>query len=262
VYSCGYVCVCIRVCVYIYTHTRMHTHTYPQEYTCTSAWHHPNTLKNGYWLGDSKSMDKNSYTYIYICIYMHALTYTYTHADIYIYACSYTHIHTHIYTHTYNMYLHVHKYAWNDGAAATAWEARLDATRAPQFSSRSGSASSLRRDLFHEKWRVSAKTVTNHTDSISSHHHDSAPPRLQLLICANPPSSWPAQGARHGVDPSKRGYVSAIIARFLLHSRGLNVHGASTVLRKPLWSSGPQLRLILPSRFPAWSGYTLGSGSN
>ena len=85
-----------HICIRVHIHTNTHTH----------AWHHPNTLKNGYW--DSQSIHKYAYTYIYTCIYMHMYTCIYTHAYIYIYTRQYTCIHAHIYTHAYYMYICTH----------------------------------------------------------------------------------------------------------------------------------------------------------
>jgi len=138
--------------------------------------------------------------HILIHIYIHACVYLYIYTCRNIHICMFVYTYIHMYTHTYNMYICTYT---NDGAAGTVWEARLDATplEAPHFSSRSNSTSSLRRDPFDEKRRVSAGT--NATDSSSSHHHNSAPPRLQPLICtgAEPPSSWPVQTA--GGDPPR-----------------------------------------------------------
>jgi len=58
-------------------------------------------------------MDK----YIHTCIYIHI-------------SCPHTYTHTHIYTHAYKKYIWTHaKHVWNDGAAATAREAQLDAKK-------------------------------------------------------------------------------------------------------------------------------------
>ena len=57
--------------------------------------------------------------------------YKYIHTFIYIHiSCPHTYTHTHIYTHAYKMYIGTHaKHVWNDGAAATAREAQLDAKK-------------------------------------------------------------------------------------------------------------------------------------
>ena len=57
------------------------------------------------------------YKYIHTCIYIHI-------------SCPHTYTQTHIYTHAYKMYMWTHaKDVWNDGAAATAREAKLDAKK-------------------------------------------------------------------------------------------------------------------------------------
>jgi len=80
--------------------------------------------------------------------------------------------------------MHAHKHTWNHVITTALQRLREKPDlmpRKPHFSSRSGSAASVERDLFDKKRRVSAETNT--TDSSSSHHNDSAPPRLQLFIC-------------------------------------------------------------------------------
>jgi len=164
---------------YMHTNTHMRMYTYAHEYTCafmTPPKHAAERLLR-------------LTIYSQICIHIHIQMHIHAYAYLDIYTCIYIHIYMFVHTHTYtfihthiqDVHMHAHKHAWNDGAVATAWEARLDATKAPHFSSRSGSAASVLRDPFDEKRQVSAETNT--TNSNSSHHHDSAPPRLQQLIC-------------------------------------------------------------------------------
>jgi len=72
--------------------------------------------------------------YAQICIHIHIHTYIHAYVYLYIYTCIYMriymflHIHTYTYIHTHiqNEHMHARKNAWNDGAAATVREDRLD----------------------------------------------------------------------------------------------------------------------------------------
>jgi len=114
---------------FMFTNTRMHTHTCAHEYTCafmTSPKHDTERLLR-------------LIIYAQICIHMHINIYIHAYAYLYLYTCIYihiymfirTHTYTYIHTHTQHVHMHAHKHAWNHGAAATACEARLDATKAP-----------------------------------------------------------------------------------------------------------------------------------
>ena len=180
-------------------------------------WHRPNTPKKGYW--DSKSMHKCAYTYICTCICMHAYIHTYRDTCIYIHICMFIHTHTytHIRTHIQHVHVHACKHAWNDGAAATSWEARLDATKAPHFSSRSGSASSVN-EIWLSRNDRSAQNNNNRQQLITpSRQCATQTTTTHLHWCeADPPRSWPAQ-AGHGVMESvlwNRIHIFSIFPRF------------------------------------------------
>ena len=108
----------------MYTCTLMHTHTYPQKYTC--AWMTPSKHPEGRLLRLT--------IYAQICIHIHIHMYIHTCVYIYIYTCIYVHtymsVHIHTCTYLYTPVQHIHIHArmhvWNDSAAATAQEARLD----------------------------------------------------------------------------------------------------------------------------------------
>jgi len=184
VHTCAYAYISTRIHIRIYdtvqtrwrtapeTHnlgTNMHVHTYKHVYTC------------------------NVYTYIYTCIYIHI------YMSVHIHTCTYVH------THVQHVHMHAHKHVRNDGAAATAREARLDAKKlSPSpwpLQSRGGLPSVASSPIARPRGMIDQRRTTT-TNSSSSHHHDSTPPRLQPLICtgadlhwcgADPPSSWPAQ---------------------------------------------------------------------
>jgi len=199
-------------------HIYIYIHTYAYAYTCTiihMRWHRPNTLKSSYW--DSQSMHKYTYTYIYTCIYMHTYKYTYTHAYIYIYTCQYTYIHAHVYTHVQHVHMHACKHVWNDSTVTTAWETQLDVKKfqscACPLQSRKGSPSVASSPIARQQ-RTTDKCRTTTTNSISSQHHDNAPPRLQPLVCTSAEPIHPVHGPpKLRVDPPKRGNNFADFSR-------------------------------------------------
>jgi len=90
------------------------------------------------------------YKYIHTCIYIHT-------------SCPHTYTHTHIYTHAFKMYIWTHaKHVWNDGSAATAREAQLDAKKlcpspCPLQSVGGYPSWSASQSPVHEKRRISAE---------------------------------------------------------------------------------------------------------
>jgi len=141
---------------YAYISTRIHMRIYD---TAQTRWITATETQNL-----CTNMHTHTYTNVYTCmripIHIHMQLYTYMHFH------TNTYIHTYTHTHTPCTYAQTQA-RLDNSAAATAWEARLDATKAPHFSSRSGSVSSLQRDLFDAKRRVSAKqsqlTAARHT---------------------------------------------------------------------------------------------------
>jgi len=103
----------------------MHTHTYPQEYTSMTPPKH----------ADQRLLRLTIYTqiciHIHIHMYIHAQVYIYKYACIYIHIYMSVHIHTcsYIHTHVQHVHMHARKHVWNDCAAGTAREARLDAKK-------------------------------------------------------------------------------------------------------------------------------------
>ena len=98
-------------------HTKTHAH----------AWHRPH----------AEALIPRPTIYAQICIHTHIHTcinaqmYKHIHTCIYIHiSCPHTYSHTHIYKHAYKMYIWTHsKHVWNDGTAATAREAQLNAMK-------------------------------------------------------------------------------------------------------------------------------------
>jgi len=164
-------------------------------------------------------MHKYAYTYIYTCMYMHTYTLTYTHAYIYIYTCQYTYTHAHKYTHTYNMYICTH-------ASKSETMTRQRLRRKPNLTPQSSTLLPVRcnPEGDHPSWPQPNCPCTRN-DRLAHNKHNQqqliTPTRQRTAqtttahlhwCAADPPSSWPAQAARHGGYPPKRGYVSAILA--------------------------------------------------
>jgi len=146
------------------------------------------------------------YTQIYIHIHIHMCVNAYIY--IYIHTCTYIHIYvhtytlTHIYTSAYKMYRWTHaKHVWNDGAAATAREAQLDAKKLCPSPCPLGIPLVASSQITRPRGMTKKRRTTT-TNSSSSHHHDSASSRPHPLICTgaepihpvhSPPNrrSWP-----------------------------------------------------------------------
>ena len=134
-------------------------------------------------------------------MYIHAYVYIYIYTCIYIHMYMSVHIHTCTYIHTHVQHVHMHacKYVWNDGAAATAREARLDAKKlSPSpcpLQSGGGSRSVASSPIARPRGTTDKRrTITANSSRESSHHHDSAPPRLQPLICTGAEPIHPVHG--------------------------------------------------------------------
>ena len=109
-------CTHTHICIRIHMHTNTHWHAHPRHCPTRLAIETHNPCTN---------MHTHTYTHVYTCIRI----LIHIHAYIYVNICSYTHIHTQTYTHTgmQHVRMHARRHAWNDGEAATAREARLDA---------------------------------------------------------------------------------------------------------------------------------------
>jgi len=111
----AHIYILTHICIHIHMHTKTHAH----------AWHRPHA--------DALILRPTIYAQICIHIYIHMCINAYTYIYIYIHTCIYihiymsAHIHTCIHKHVQNVHMHAHKYAWNDGAAATAQGADADA---------------------------------------------------------------------------------------------------------------------------------------
>ena len=143
-----------------------------------------------------KNMHTQTYTHVYKCIHIHI----HTHMHIYTYVHVHTHTHIHIYKHTHTKCTYARMQAHlNDGAAATAREARLDAkklsTSAPRENSNlEGGRPPQRESGLNHSRRTTGKHRTTTTDSSSSHHQDSAPSRPHPLICTGAEPIHPVHG--------------------------------------------------------------------
>jgi len=129
----------------------------------------------------------NAYIYIYI--------HTCTH--IYIYMSAHIHKYTYIHTHIQNVYMQARKHLSNDGAAATAQEARLDAKKlrpSPCPLQSGGGVPFVASSLIARPRGTTNKRRTTTTNSSSSHHHDSAPSRPHPLICTDVELIHPIHG--------------------------------------------------------------------
>jgi len=113
-------------------------------------------------------------------MYIHTCTY------IYIYMSAHIHIYTYIHTHIQIVYMHARKHVWNDGAAATAREAPLDAKKLRPspcpLKSGGGLPFVASSPIAHPRGTTDKRRTTT-TNSSSSHHHDSAPSSPHPLIC-------------------------------------------------------------------------------
>jgi len=97
----------------------------------------------------------------------------------------------------------------------------------------------------HEKLK-SAKNNQNKQQPITPSRHCAAQTTpTHLYWCgANPPGPWPALAACHGGDTQKRGYVSAIFARFSrLSGAGVS---SSIFLDFPLFRETGTMRKCYP----------------
>ena len=89
------------------------------------------------------------------------------------------------------------KHVWNDVAATTAREARLDAKKlrpSPCPLQSGGGSPTVASSPIARPRGTTDKRRTTTTNSSSSHHHNSAPPRLQALICTGAEPIHPVYG--------------------------------------------------------------------
>jgi len=173
---------------YAYTRTRIHMRIHDTAQTRqTTATEPQNSCTNVH-----EHTHKHVYTCMRIPIHIHMHIYTYMH------------VHTHTYVHTYTQCTYARKHSWNDSAAATAWDARLDTTKAQHFSSRNGSASSVQRDPFDEKRRVSAEqpplTAAHHTITTARHPDNN---RSSALVRSRSIQFMARPSCSHGVNDLK-----------------------------------------------------------
>ena len=148
------------------------------------------------------------YKYIHTCIYIHI-------------SCPHISTHTHIYTHAYKMYIWTHaKHVWNDGAAAVAREAQLDATKlypSPcSLQSGGGYPSWPAAQLpVHEERRISAEqpqpTVANCTITTARR-----PDHIRLSALVRSRSTQFHASCQLGCGPPKWGYFLPFWRVFLI----------------------------------------------
>jgi len=164
--------------------------------------------------------------YAQICIHIHihmcinVWMYKYIHTCIYIHiSCPHTYTHTHIYTHAYKKYIWTHaKHVWNDGAAATAREAQLDAKKL--FPSpcplQSGGGYPLwpaPQSPVHEKRQISAEQpqpTSAHRTITTARRPDHI--RLCALVRSRSTQFIVHASCQLGRGPPTRGHFSAILA--------------------------------------------------
>jgi len=181
--------------IYVYTYTHMHTRTYPHEYTyaCMTPSKH----------AEERLLRLTIYSqiciHVHIHMYIHAYVYMYLYTCIYIHIYTSVHMHTCTYIHTRVLHVHMHacKHVRNDGAAATARQAKLDAKKlcpSPCPLQSGGGSPSVANSPIARPRGTTDKRRTTTTNSSSSHHYDSAPPTLQLLICTGAEPIHPVHG--------------------------------------------------------------------
>jgi len=204
----------------IHTYTHMHTHAYPQEYTCASMTLSKHAeerlLRFTIYAQICIHIDKHMYIHAYVYIYI------YTCICIHVYMSRHIHTCTYMHTHIQHVHMHAHKHVWNDGAAATVREARLDAKKlcpspcplqsGGELPSVASSPIARPRGTTDQRW-----TTTVTTNNSSSHHHESARSRLQLLICTSAEPIHPVHGPPklRAIEAAPRNEVT-----FLPFSRG------------------------------------------
>jgi len=135
--------------------------------------------------------------HIHMCINAYIYIYIHTCTHIYIYMSAHIHKYTYIHTHIQNVYMQARKHLSNDGAAATAQEARLDAKKlrpSPCPLQSGGGVPFVASSLIARPRGTTNKRRTTTTNSSSSHHHDSAPSRPHPLICTDVELIHPIHG--------------------------------------------------------------------
>ena len=149
------------------------------------------------------------YTYIYTCIYIH------------IYMFVHVHTYTYIYTHIRHVHMHTRKHTWNDGVAATAREARLEARKlhpspCPLQSSRESPSVATAQLLVLEERRISVEkpqpTAAHHTITTARHPDYT---RSSILVRDQSTRSMAAQAAGHEDHVRNRDHIPAIFLPFL-----------------------------------------------
>jgi len=136
-------------------------------------------------------------------------------------SCLHTYTHTHIYTHSYKMYIWTHiKHVWNDGAAATAREAQVDAKNlcpspCPLQSGGRYPSWPAAKSPVHEKRRISAEQpqpTAAHRTITTARRPDHI--RLSVVVPSRSTQFIVHASSQLGRALPKRGHFSAILAGF------------------------------------------------
>jgi len=203
-----YVYIYMFICIYVYTYIYIHIYMFvlyilsrDNNINQTAIHTHMNQFPTSHI--PHPTMHTYTTKYIYIHIYVYIYIYTYTHAYMYIHTCQYTYILAHIYTHLYNIYIYTHACTFGTTARQRLHKKLDSTTRSsallPVRCNPEGDYPPWPAAQFFCPWGTTDKRRITTTISNSSHHYDSAPLRLQLLICAaDPPSLWPTQATNHG----------------------------------------------------------------
>jgi len=195
----------------------MYTHAYAHENTIACM-----TPSTRWTLIPRPTIYAQKCIHIHIHTYINAYMYKYIHTCIYIHiSCPHTYTHTHIYTHAYKMHMWTFaKHVWNDGAAATAREARLDAKKlcpSPYPLQSGGGYPSwpAAQSPVHEERRICAEhpqPTAAHRTTTTAHRPDHI--RLSVLMRSRSTQFIVHASSQLGRGPPKRGHFSAILAGF------------------------------------------------
>jgi len=199
-WACKVCCVHFRTgvsasIVHIYTYI----HTYAYAYISTRMRMRIYDTVQTHWRTATEThnlcinMHTHTHTHVYTCIRIHIHIHMHIHTYIHVSTHKCMHIYTH--THVQHIPMHARKHVWNDGAAATARAARLDATSSALLPIQSGGGlPSVASSHIARARGTTDKCRTFTNNSTSSHHHDRALPRLQPLLCTGTEPVHPVHG--------------------------------------------------------------------